>query len=160
MESWLLLWKPASPSQTTKHPPSLGEMWRNGIWYTGSLLCNGFYSRGRTLGPWFLWKFIHLEYGHIKKRIDKGIGNVDWIALSTDTHIKHLEMLESDHCPIFLDTNPNLHQGPKPFHFQSMWTKHRSYKDTLDNLWEPVRNQHPILSLSDDFKNTKCNLIH
>lgn len=119
----------------------------------------GMLDLGFTGNP-FTWNNGRTDSAHIKQRIDKGLGTSNWLALFPDTIIQHLDFLESDHCPILMNTNPSIHHGPKSFRVQAMWTKHIDFYNILNKSWIPSRNNNPTVSLSANLKSTKQNLTH
>lgn len=66
-------------------------------------------------------------------------------------------MFEFDHCTLLLDTNPNLSHVPKPLKFQAMWTKHKSYQETIQQSWVPERT-HPHPQSVREPQNHKAQL--
>lgn len=59
----------------------------------------------------------------IKERLDKALGNENWILEFSEAIISHIPKTSSDHCPILLTMQSNhiLEHYLEPFRFQSMW---------------------------------------
>ncbi|XP_023917864.2 uncharacterized protein LOC112029415 [Quercus suber] len=72
----------------------------------------------------------------IQERIDRVFLNAEWNSLYPEAAVFHLEMTESDHCPVKLcmDNNRTV-QFLKPFRFQPMWLSHPSFSGVVRDAW-------------------------
>ncbi|KAL5699305.1 hypothetical protein ACHQM5_030229 [Ranunculus cassubicifolius] len=104
------------------------------------------------------WDNGREDLANIKQRIDRGLGNADWVFLFPNANIYHLTAIESDHCPILLDSEPVHEKYLKPFKFQAMWTRHSSYPDIISKSWSLSYPIDSILNLITKLKKTKINL--
>ncbi|KAK7855068.1 hypothetical protein CFP56_029759 [Quercus suber] len=59
----------------------------------------------------------------IKERFDIAIANESWCCPFPNANLKHYPITGSDHAPIILCTMGETHIYPKPFRFESMWTR-------------------------------------
>ena len=48
----------------------------------------------------------------------------------------HLGALNSDHCPLLIDTNPEDAFSPRPFCFEAVWAKDPRCYDVIDLAWK------------------------
>ncbi|KAL5719042.1 hypothetical protein ACHQM5_011876 [Ranunculus cassubicifolius] len=106
----------------------------------------------------FTWDNGRENDAHIKQRIDRGLANAEWVFLFPNANIFHLPAIESDHCPIMLNSDPNSESGPKPFRFQAMWTSHVDYPNIIADSWNLSYPLDSFLGLISKLKNTKINL--
>ncbi|KAK9906168.1 hypothetical protein M0R45_002827 [Rubus argutus] len=68
-------------------------------------------------------------------RLDRALGNLDWINTWSVFECRTLTRVASDHCPILI-TYSKLGAMPKtPFRFQSMWVKHPDFLGLVSNFW-------------------------
>ena len=71
----------------------------------------------------------------IKERLDRGLGNAEWLMLFPSAQIHHLPRVKSDHCPILFDTNPFEWKPSKPFRFEQMWLIDPTFPSLIQNSW-------------------------
>uniref|UniRef100_A0A2N9IFF8 DUF4283 domain-containing protein n=1 Tax=Fagus sylvatica TaxID=28930 RepID=A0A2N9IFF8_FAGSY len=75
------------------------------------------------VGARFTWCNKRWGRGSIKERLDRGIANVEWRTKFPRATVLHLGAVNSDHCPLLIDTNPVDIRCPRPFHFEAMWAE-------------------------------------
>lgn len=54
-----------------------------------------------------------------------------WRITFPRAFVYHLGAVNSDHCPLLIDTNSMNVRSHRPFHFEAMWTKDRLEKGSL-----------------------------
>lgn len=86
-------------------------------------------------GSSFTWNNRRVGKANIQERIDRGFINGSWRLLFLQVFVTHLLALNSDHRPLLLHTTPNQDSGPKPFKFESMWTRDPTTADVIANVW-------------------------
>lgn len=70
------------------------------------------------------------------ERLDKVLGNEDWIKLFPKSSIIHLPKTHFDHNPILVELIPknNVLYKP-PFRLETYWCKHPSFKTLVQENW-------------------------
>ncbi|XP_073154059.1 uncharacterized protein [Henckelia pumila] len=70
----------------------------------------------------------------IWKRLDRVFVSVDWGDHFNSIRVEHLSCTVSDHCPLLVSA-PIFARGPSSFRFQSMWTRHPGFLQTIRLNW-------------------------
>lgn len=83
-------------------------------------------------GAAYTWNNRRMGTANIQERLDRGLIIGTWRTCFPNAFITHLTTLNSDHRPLLLDTNPEIHPTRRPFRFETMWSR-----DPL-----PVRSLH------------------
>ena len=87
-------------------------------------------------GPKFTWSNKREIGNLIQCRLDKCWANPDWRAFFTEANVTHLARINSNHCPLLLNLNPDLGQGSnRPFRFQSVWLSHKYFPAVVHEAW-------------------------
>ncbi|KAK9994007.1 hypothetical protein SO802_023710 [Lithocarpus litseifolius] len=79
--------------------------------------------------------------GSMESRLDRCWANPDWKVYFSEANITHLARINSDHCPLLLNLNPDA--GPnssRPFRFQSVWLSHKDFLAVVRNAWTGLEN--------------------
>ncbi|XP_020592251.1 uncharacterized protein LOC110032829 [Phalaenopsis equestris] len=92
--------------------------------------------------PDFTWRS-----GAMWERLDRMMGDSNWVQTIPCTIITHLAMAGSDHRPL-LCTIQNA-EKPKnaPFRFQNMWTLHPHFIEAVYKVWRAEGNSNPWVRL-------------
>lgn len=101
------------------------------------------------IGHAITWNNKRGGMANIQERLDRGIANVEWKFLFPEAIIIHLPTFNSDHRPILLQTNPQMHHSPKNFKFESMWINHVDIGLIIEEAWH---RHPPFLSKLKDTK--------
>lgn len=62
-------------------------------------------------GAKFTWSRGLNTQSYRAARLDRALGNTEWLLRFPDAMIEHLPMVESDHTPLLLNTNPGDNRG-------------------------------------------------
>lgn len=65
----------------------------------------------------YTWSNKRIGTNNIQQRLDRGIGNPDWLFFFPHASILHLPAIFSDHSAILLTTSTDI-PTPKPFRFK------------------------------------------
>ena len=73
----------------------------------------------------------------IQCRLDRCQANPFWKEFYLETNVTHLAKINSDHCPLVLNLNPNMgNASDRPFRFQSIWLNHKEFPTVVMVAWE------------------------
>ncbi|XP_023883345.1 uncharacterized protein LOC111995659 [Quercus suber] len=88
-------------------------------------------------GPKFTWSNKRETGDLIQCRLDRCWANPSWKDLYSEANVTHLARINSDHCPMVLNLNPNLgNVSDRPFRFQSIWLNHEEFPTVVRTAWE------------------------
>lgn len=89
-------------------------------------------------GGFFTWMGVR-SGGRVWKRLDRLLVNEQWNLSCTNGFVKHLNRATSDHSPLLLSFGGNNITGPRPFRFQSMWTRRKDFPSVVETNWnQPI----------------------
>ena len=71
-------------------------------------------------GTKYTWRNNRWGQGSIQERLDRGIANMHWRLAFPRAVVYHLGAVNSDHCPLLIDSNLHVCCAPRPFHFEAM----------------------------------------
>ncbi|KAL3644213.1 hypothetical protein CASFOL_012145 [Castilleja foliolosa] len=109
-------------------------------------------------GYTYTWDTKRTGSSNNQQRLDRGVGNADWLSLFPANIVTHIPAIASDHSPILLDTKP----CPKlkyPFKFEYMWINDPSCHNTVKNSWNIKLNSSPTFKLNSKINQVKRDLI-
>ncbi|KAA3472943.1 reverse transcriptase [Gossypium australe] len=82
------------------------------------------------------WERGNFTDTNIRERLDRGVTNLEWLNLFTYYLVQHLSQSFSDHCPIFIQTVPNVKRsGSNHFKFEPWWINEPSCEEIIKKLW-------------------------
>ena len=87
-------------------------------------------------GAKFTWCNKRWGRGSIRERLDRGIANMEWRTEFPRATMLHLGAVNSDHCPLLIDTNPVNVRCPRPFRFKAMWAGDARCYGVIDKAWK------------------------
>ena len=68
------------------------------------------------------------------EKIDHVFATVSWEESYPSCFLSSLGTAVSDHTPLLLDLNANVHMG-KRFKFEDLWTKNEDFKEVVTEAW-------------------------
>lgn len=77
-----------------------------------------------TIGGFFTWRKNIQNGGHIRKKLDKVMVDIDWRLLLPHALVEILPLNGSDHNPILLSCKKSQSSRAKFFRFQAAWIDH------------------------------------
>lgn len=80
----------------------------------------------------------------VQSQLDRIFGNADWFTLFPRAHMEYLEMVGSDHRPIFIRLAGRSEPGRGRFMFHKRWIKKPDFREIIQNGW----NEQPQAGLS------------
>ncbi|CAI9099770.1 OLC1v1036634C1 [Oldenlandia corymbosa var. corymbosa] len=92
---------------------------------------------------------IHLGKKQCHERLDRVLANDEWIATFSDTLVKHLTRVASDHSPLLIRMKVGVDVIPnrKSFRYLAAWESHKSWLQWLRKNW--CVNEPLILALQN-----------
>ncbi|XP_012461400.1 uncharacterized protein LOC105781405 [Gossypium raimondii] len=91
------------------------------------------------IGRWFTWEKGRLASSNIRKRLDKGVVNMEWWSLFLDYVVKYLHHSISDNCPLLIDTmgvaRRRLRTGSYKFRFEANRCLEESCEEEIWHRW-------------------------
>jgi hypothetical protein len=106
----------------------------------------------------FTWSNKHHDHHLIKKHLDRGIVNSQWVHLFPHFAVHHLSAQISDHNPILLDTASSDLSLLRPFRFEEFWTYDASCNSIISSAWVKTFQGSFAFILSKKLKATKSAL--
>jgi hypothetical protein len=88
-----------------------------------------------TIGGLFTWRRNSQYGGHIRKKLDRCLANVDWRLAFPHSLAELLPTHDSDHNPILVSCMKAASRRSKIFHFQAAWLHHPDYKPLVQSTW-------------------------
>ena len=87
-------------------------------------------------GPKYTWKNKRESGNLIQCRLDRCWVNPGWKELYPEANVTHLARVDSDHCLLLLNLNPNLGStADRPFRFQTIWLSHSDFLTVVRDAW-------------------------
>ncbi|XP_015579884.1 uncharacterized protein LOC8272290 [Ricinus communis] len=130
-------------------PNWLVEGFRRAVWDSG-LVDLGFqgcpftWERGRESGLW------------VQERLNRMLGNGDWVARHKDARVVHLDSVVSDHFPIILHLyRVEGTRSSKRFRFENLWTNYGESEEVVRDSW----NKEVGVSIQRRISNTSKSLL-
>jgi hypothetical protein len=87
-------------------------------------------------GARFTWCKKRWGHGCIRERLDCAIVNMQWRTEFPRAAVFHLGAVNSDHCPLFIDTNPTDVRCLRQFRFEAMWANDPRCLDVINEAWK------------------------
>ncbi|KAA3460273.1 reverse transcriptase [Gossypium australe] len=88
-------------------------------------------------GQKYTWEMGNFEDTNIRRRLNRGVANNEWLNLFNDYLVQHLPHSLSDHCPILIQTEINSsHGGRNRFKFEFWWLLEPTCSDVIKKLWD------------------------
>ncbi|GAU42583.1 hypothetical protein TSUD_302990 [Trifolium subterraneum] len=88
-----------------------------------------------TIGGFFTWRRNTRFGGHLRKKLDRCLADVDWRMTFPDSLAELLPTHDSDHNPILVSCMKANSRRPKSFHFQAAWLSHPDYEPLVHTTW-------------------------
>lgn len=88
-----------------------------------------------TIGGLFTWRKNIQLAGHIRKKLDRVVADVDWQLAFPRVVVEILPQHNSDHNPLLLSCSKYKSRREKMFHFQAACMSHPDYDMLVQNTW-------------------------
>uniref|UniRef100_A0A2N9I7H8 Endonuclease/exonuclease/phosphatase domain-containing protein n=1 Tax=Fagus sylvatica TaxID=28930 RepID=A0A2N9I7H8_FAGSY len=87
------------------------------------------------VGNKFTWSNHRWGRNSIREWLDSGIANIYLRLAFPKATVLHLGGVNSDHCPLLIDTNPDDSFSPRPFRFEAVWAKDPRCYEVINLAW-------------------------
>lgn len=89
-------------------------------------------------GPCMTWKRGNSDATFKSARLDRALGDGDWIMRFQNASMQHLPMVHSDHSPLLMKTNGKTgDRHNQCFKFQAAWLSNEGLEQTIRDKWNP-----------------------
>ena len=95
------------------------------------------------------------------ERLDRGIGNYEWMTRFPTGRVKHLNCFTSYHRSILLSLEGNIEYQKwrrKPFQFEAMWSSDPECKEVIARAWDCAPTGNPMFMAATKIKRCKKQL--
>ncbi|XP_019184586.1 PREDICTED: uncharacterized protein LOC109179535 isoform X1 [Ipomoea nil] len=74
-------------------------------------------------------------------RLDRALGNLEWALAFPDAKVKHLPLVQSDHCPLLVTTrSAQISVNCKRFRYNMVWATHPNFHSLMQQAWDQNRD--------------------
>lgn len=95
-------------------------------------------------GSFFTWCNQQEATTRMYCKLDRVMGNVNWMESYNQTTVEYIQKSHSDHTLSLLSIRHGLNIRRPPFKFLHMWTMHHQFASLVSNSWlEPVEGVTP-----------------
>lgn len=123
---------------------------------------NYFQCRGlATDDSLFTWSNLRESSENIKERLDRFLGNWDWLELYPSCKVQNSFTFVSDHSFLLSITNGVNNLVPclqRLFHFEATWVGVSGCEETIASTWNSPRDLSPVPILVENLHNCGCSL--
>jgi hypothetical protein len=90
----------------------------------------------------FTWDNRREGQANVQARLDRALGNTDFLHLFPLSRVTHIPVEESEHMALLIsvavisESNQRRSPGVRSFMFEEMCTRHESYDDTVQAMWD------------------------
>ncbi|KAL0429540.1 UNVERIFIED_CONTAM: hypothetical protein Sradi_0580000 [Sesamum radiatum] len=115
------------------------------------------------IGDPFTWANNREYPNTVRKRLDRGCGNAQWIASWPNTQVSHLERIYSDHAPLLVKRafeKTKWHtKSSRPIRFEAKWIKSTKCEEVLSKYWHGSSDFDPNGDLMRKIEDCKVGLM-
>lgn len=95
-------------------------------------------------GPRYTWCNNRKDGNFTKERLDGVVVNKNWFAIYPNVDVNVLPAKSSDHCPLWINLNPQITstRKNKPFRFEANWVLFEECNKIVDSIWASKCGPH------------------
>ncbi|KAH0666246.1 hypothetical protein KY285_027452 [Solanum tuberosum] len=112
----------------------------------------------KFVGSCYTWWNGRIENDCIFKRLDRVLGNNEFMQLLPNSEVHHLIRQGSDYAPLHVMCDDSQEQVVKPFRFLNFWTKHKDFMKIVEESWIEEITGSPFFIVHSKLKRTKTTL--
>lgn len=86
-------------------------------------------------GCFFSWNSKVDGKDRVFNKIDRCLGNLDWMQFFSDVFVRYMEERTSDHSPLYVDLKVESISSARPFKFFNYMVDHSSFPAIVKNAW-------------------------
>lgn len=109
-------------------------------------------------GPIYTWWNKREGTSTIHQRIDRLLGNSEWLGLFRSSSVLHLNRTCSDHSPLLLNYSMLNRTHLSAFRFLNVWATHPTFLDIVKASWDTPVYGWPLSVFSRKLRNIKAAL--
>lgn len=100
-------------------------------------------------GPKFTWSNMRSGAANVQERLDRALGNHQWIIRFLECRVTHLPQSRSDHHPIMVHDvlRQQRHRQQGVFKLQAAWFTHPAFETFLQQCWMEDRRRDLVSKL-------------
>ncbi|XP_031112000.1 uncharacterized protein LOC116015972 [Ipomoea triloba] len=117
------------------------------------------------IGAEFTWMRGNNTDSFRGARLDRALCNVEWRTRFPEAKVEHLPLINSDHAPLLIRSDPHLNTvGRKAFRFNMAWAVHADFINCVKKSWDSGKGieenkQNTAVALQAWNKNTVGNIF-
>ena len=92
------------------------------------------------LGFQFTWHKHYADY-MVWERLDRAVVTNEWLSIFLGTKVHHIDVICSDHKPLWIVLDGMDCSFWKPFRFEQMWMLDKGCNDTIKAVWKERINE-------------------
>ncbi|CAB4313877.1 unnamed protein product [Prunus armeniaca] len=86
-------------------------------------------------GQCFTWEKKCTDNVVVRERLDRSLGNADWVLCWPNTQISHGLRVGPDHVPLIIDNSPSPGKRNKVLRFEASWAEDPDCKELIGGYW-------------------------
>lgn len=98
-------------------------------------------------GSYYTWCNNQEGEDRIYSKLDRAVGNSEWISSFPQSWANFISTGSSDHSPCLIKVNDVVWEGQKPFRFCGMWKTNPKYQAIVREAWDVRIYRRPMLIL-------------
>ncbi|GAV67076.1 hypothetical protein CFOL_v3_10585 [Cephalotus follicularis] len=109
----------------------------------------------RTYGLNFTWNNMRIGVAVISKKLDRAMGNWEWLNFFGESYVHVHSPGISDHSPLSIQLIHQLHHLGRPFKFLNLWADHVDFLATVRHEWAKEYYGSPLKIIQLKLKSLK-----
>jgi len=113
----------------------------------------------------FTWDNWQEGNRNVKVRLDRALGDHNFLDLLADSSVKHVPLAESNHCALVIHiqkreqtTSPRRRRRGRCFRYENMWQRHEDHVDFVQQTWDPGRGVPDLKDIATSLAKMQSSL--
>ncbi|XP_072950995.1 uncharacterized protein [Typha angustifolia] len=77
-------------------------------------------------------------------RLDRALGNTEWLSANPACNVQHLDRAASDHAPLLLNVPLTKAKVRRPFRFELYWMEYEECHKIVEDTWKRRAGGNPM----------------